>query len=369
MTKNDISQESNSFNSYLVFIVALLFAFSFLYLFVDQYANGNWTTLLTTSPGSGPMADWIEQDLGQTPYPTNPHDGQFSYIIARNGLNCGIICQYFDDPAYRIKRILYPLISGGGGYFSSKITFLLLISYQLIFFALAATYFNRILKLKQYSKYLLIFWFLSPGLLLSMRILNCEILAVALSFMAIYYFLVGDYKVTLLLLTLTILSKEVYFSTACSLACYELFVNRSWKKSLSFLFIPLVLPMIWYSYLSFIYGMSNPLRSNFTWPFVGIFESSKIWSLGIEELELVFFSLLVLILGLLLTCFSKLTLWSYLIIPWILIAICASSWIWIFGNNSVRSFTIIFYFFLLLIGECLKNRKLILDISSNSKQT
>jgi hypothetical protein len=99
--------------------------------------GGQWTWLLHVG-SQKPFRRLIEFELGPV-IADSPlgHDGEMFYVIARDPLGRYGTPKLFlqlPDPApqYRYRRILYPLLAGGGGTFGPRATFFGLIAWQLI---------------------------------------------------------------------------------------------------------------------------------------------------------------------------------------------------------------------------------------------
>jgi hypothetical protein len=262
-----------------------------------------------------------------------------------------------DSPQYRYRRILYPLLAGGAGHFSPRTTVLLLYLLQIVFFAIAATALFGIVQLKNYSIFVLLFLFANPGIHSSLRILNCETVAIAFSMLGLCFYFAGRNKLEVLCFACAALSKEVYLIFPLGLAVYEYSRTRSIKSTYRFLFSALPIGL-WTLYLNLVlFEPASIVRGNLSLPFFGIAAAIPDWLNYRTELGRTCFSLASLVLAVVLLLVSRNRLYSCLLAPWVLLALCSSNWVWSFGNNSSRAFACLWVLSGLLLAEMIERRR------------
>jgi hypothetical protein len=341
-------------SSAFIFSLSIVFALiiTLLPLGSDNY---DITKLLTVGEDSD-YRGWIEEDYGRKlAYSEHSHDGQFSYIIARRPFGDHEISSKLDSPQYRYRRILYPLLAGGAGHFDPRTTVMLLYLLQIVFFAVAVTAMFRVIQMRNYSIFALLFLFFHPGIHSSLRILNCETAAIAFSLLGLHFYLSKRNGLEILCFSCAALSKEVYLLFPLGIALYEYSQTRC-LRSVHRFFLPALPITLWTLYLnSVLFEPASIVRGNLTLPFLGIAAAAPNW-LNYETGRTAF-SLASLTLASTLIFASRNRLYAYLIAPWVILAICSSSWVWDLGNNSARAFASLWILSGLAMAEIFVRRR------------
>lgn len=325
-------------------ILGICFTFLIQYIYVKRNFI-DFTSLLHTN-SNWSIGKWIKNDFKDLEVVKHGHDTQFVYLIARaplgvrnpdNSLNNEIYSNFI-DVKYRYQRILLPLIAGGLGYFSPKTILWMLIILTALSFGIITWSFSFFIDYFGMNPLFLGAVFLHPGALNSMVLLTPDLFAFALSMLALIAFIKNKDKTTLILCMLLLLTKEVYLLVVVSIAI--LYLKRSSKfKSLFFLFLSSLPLILWHICLFYIFSDSLDKRifSNLSFPFIGIIDSVSTWRFTPtkDKIESYYNLFLLLFCIPILYRIRKLDFF-YIILPWFLLAICLSPWVWQFGNNSSR---------------------------------
>ena len=336
----------------IVFFIGILFSLTLISAFVKKHANNDLTFLLTFEDNTE-LGEYAKKDFGRDLAYTIAHDGQFTYLIARNPFGCGEICKDLGiDIAYRYQRYLFSLIGGGFGQFGPDATLYALVGLQVFFFALGAFALLKIIYYHNYSILLLFFWFTNLGLFYSIVLLTSDLMASSLCLVGLYSYLKEKNKLAIFFFALVGLTKEVYLLVPLSIILYEFFnIKNKTKSSIYILsFIPGIINYIfWRLYYDDPVGSS---WKNFTYPFWTIIESlidmpqknQQLYSIYFKEYILLLISFIIFLFVIFCYFKSKNLFLKYLAITWIILAIFSSDLIWAVGNQSLRVFNLLYLF-------------------------
>jgi hypothetical protein len=273
----------------------------------------------------------IEEQLGDVPLADGPgHDGQIYYAIALD-LDGSDVGPLLDHAAYRYRRILFPLLGSGFGLLDGLPLLLGMIGVNVVSFATAAGLTAAMAKRAGQRELLALAVLLNPGAWLSVQLLTCDILALALMVVALDLSLRRSRWGAGAAFGLSVLAKEVFLATPVPLAVPD--VRRRWPLALA----PLAGIVAWMGLLSVWVSDGFAARGNLGWPLMGIVSASANWG-GLDPKEWFY---LVIALGFVVVgaVWSLKRSWlRWPITAWTVLALISSNWVWDFGNNAARAF-------------------------------
>ena len=298
--------------------------------------GGDWTGLVNTGESSN-LRPLIEAELGPVATIERAgHDGQFSFLIALDPLGTGPAPDLFDHGAYRYRRILLPALGGGFGLFDGEAALAGLILWSAVGMGLATAAIVDLGASFGTRPWVVAGVLANPGVWLSVQLLTPDILALGLALTGVVLWRRGLRFWGVLGLALAALAKDQYLLVAAGLAGWEWF--RSHRREAVLLAAGAVTPLaIWSIWLTVTMGEGLTPRGNFSLPLVGIVSAANGWAdTGAKDLT---FSLIItagLLLAAIVPLFVRSALLRWLTWPWVLVAVLSSTWVWDFGNNSLR---------------------------------
>ncbi len=141
-----------------------------------------------------------------------------------------------------------------------------------------------------------------------------------------------------LALALAALAKDQYLMVAAGLAGFEWF--RAHRREAVILVAGAATPLvIWSIWLTGTMGQGFTPRSNLSVPLVGIFEAAPGWAQnGAANLTFALITAFGLLLAIVVLYFVRSSFLNWMTLPWVILALISSEWVWKFGNNSLRVF-------------------------------
>lgn len=300
-------------------------------LIAQTMSVGGVTGLIQVGEES-PLRTVIEEQLGEVPLTAGVgHDGQIFYA---QGLDLvgDDIGQYFIDPAYRYRRILFPAASSLFGLLDGHALLVGMIVVVVLSAALASGSVAATATLIGRSELLGLSVILNPGVWLSVRLLTPEVMGTALMALGLLAYALRRTASHHVAFSLSALSKEAFILTPLGLG-----VSRN-KKQWLVAVVPAAVLLAWTLWGQINIGGLEGEANNLEIPFVGIFEAVDWWHLGgWNNWFYLIFAFAVTAVALLLGLFRRGWLrWSLL--GWAALAICASWYVWRIGNNPARVF-------------------------------
>jgi hypothetical protein len=156
--------------------------------------EGSPEALIRAPSGDPEMLAHIESLLGPVPtFPEYGHDGKFFLLLALDPFltDRESLSRYFDLPAYRAERILYPMLAGGFGLLGPGEVVWGLIVVNVAAMGLGVWATARICQLLGLPPVLGLFFCLNPGLIYELGIDSASILGMALAFVGLLFVLQG----------------------------------------------------------------------------------------------------------------------------------------------------------------------------------
>ena len=299
-------------------------------LWAQSTAVGGIEGLLQVGETSN-LRPLIEEQLGDVPLAPGPgHDGQISYAIGLD-LNGDEVGPLLDHAAYRYRRILYPLVASGFGFFEGTTLLIGLIVVTILSTAVAAGATAAIATKVGLVDWVALAVLLNPGVWLSVRLLTSDMLALALMMLGLLA-LGSRLAKPATSFALSTLAKDVFVVTPIGLA-----IGRD-RKRWVIAGISLLVLLGWMTWLTLRFGDGFTGRGNVSLPFVGIVNGAANWpNLETEELFYLAFALITLVAGMVLGIFRRSWL-RWPILGWTALAVISSNWVWDFGNNAARAF-------------------------------
>jgi hypothetical protein len=282
----------------------------------------------------------VAREIPTAPIETaHGHDGQIFYAI---GVDPAAIDTPGDIvPPYRFRRILYPALSSVFGTLSGTALLWGMIAVVVISTGLAAGAVGGLSSQRSLPFVAPLAVVLNPGVWLSAMFLTADSLALAFGLLGLWAFANNRDGWAWLALAAAALTKETHLVFAFSLAGY-LFTSGERRRALTYLVVPTIPLAAWLAYIAFRVG--NPLVSgdNLGLPFEGVIASLRLWpaNTGVEN----FFTGVTLLgaLTAITVIVRRLRLGTWLVIPWLLLGLLSSHYVWDLGNNSIRTLAPLF---------------------------
>lgn len=317
--------------------------------------GGDWTGLIATSDSS-PLAPAIERELGPV-YRSSPngHDGQYSFLVAVDPLAKRDAVELFDSAPYRYRRILYPLLAGGFGQFSGDGTLAGLVVLAAAGFGAAAASLASLSTVWRLPRWIVLGVFANPGLWLSLRLLTADALALGLALSGLLLLLKKRTGWAIVLFGLAALTKDQYLLVAASAAGWMWF-SRHQKVHATMLMVGATLPLAaWVAYLTAAVGDGATVRGNFH--VLGFLDAVAAWPLTpVSDQILVYLTLTAVLLAGAAAIRAPL-LMRWLSLPWVVLALVTSDWVWNVGNNAARVFAPLWVFALPALAAMMSPRQ------------
>ena len=281
-----------------------------------------------------PIRDYVLADLPDVELATGVgHDGQQYYGIARDPLGRGAVPDLLDNPSYRYMFILYPALAGGFGTFSPQLTVAAMLALSVVGFGLAgasALMLNHQLGGRTTVAY---FAVANAGLLLAVRFLLPDPLALGLAMLGVTLAVAGKDRPAAVALGLAVLTKAPYFLFPLALGAWVWPSDR--KRAWWLTVAPAVPAALWVSYVFIRFGPST--AGNLTAPFTGFITAIDQWSsVSTGEVILALMAAALLVGGAVLAAVTRHPLLRLLLLAWVGLGLVSSELIWKFGNNAMR---------------------------------
>lgn len=178
------------------------------------------------------------------------YDGQFAYFIARDGAEA---VPFIDGPTLRYQRILYPVLARALALGSADLVPWTLLGINIVAHSVGAALLAYILAgfgAPPAGALIFTFWI---GNLFGVRFNLNEPLCFALAIAAIVAYQKDRYRLTIILLMLSTIAKELGLVIAAGLALHA-FWNRRWGWSILIFGGPLLLFLTWWGVMRLWFG-------------------------------------------------------------------------------------------------------------------
>ncbi len=311
-------------------VAALAFGAMLVWLGADQV--GGLPGMLRVGDESG-LRPLIESQLGDIPLARGTgHDGQFYYAIGLD-LFGSEVPDLFDSPGFRYRRILLPALGSVFGLLDGWALLYGLIVVTVLGFAVATGLVAVLARRLGITELAALAVFMNPGMLLSIRLLTPDTLAMAFMAAGLLLLVSGSGRIRSgISFALSTLSKDAFLLTPLGLGISR-DRNRWWVAA-----IPVASLAVWVGWIMLRMGGGVSGEDNFGMPFRGIVDTFRTWTdLGGEGQFYVVLALLTVAAAL----FVGITRSSWLRWPlllWSLVGIFSSTVVWAHGNNAARVF-------------------------------
>lgn len=301
------------------------------------HSSGQGLAMTLRLGDTSPARSVIEAELGDVPVTRGAgHDGQYYYLVARDPLARGANAGLVDHGGYRYRRILYPALAGGFGLLGPRPTLVGLSLWAVLGTGLAAAAVFDLSNTLPTRRWALAGVLANPGIWLSVQLVTADALGLALALWGMALALRRLPILASAVLAAAVLTKEQFLAVALGLAAwYWLEGRRRWAVTVTA--VPTAVLILWSSYVTVAIGQGFAPRPNFGIPFVGVTNALMTWQ-GVHDVVHTALALGgVLVAGATLLLARQAFLTS-VTLPWIGLAVFASSLIWGDGNNALRAF-------------------------------
>ena len=319
-------------------------------LWTQAAALGGWTALLTVGEAAEVRSLIEDQIPGLVLVPNEGNDGQIYYAIALD-LDASQVPSLIPQPALRYRRILFPAAASVLGLLEGYPLFLSTIGLVILSTGVASSAFHAFVRGHQLPTWAMAGLLLNPGVWLAIRLLTPDMFALALALLGLAMAWMRKPATAIILFALAPLAKEPYWLIAAAVGCwYWLQGHRRWAAGFLLLTpLPLVAWTIWIGTMI----IEAPIETdNLSMPFLGIIEAASTWPLTpATDQAYIGLVLLMLAAASMLVWSARSQLLQLLIVPWIVLALVSSEWIWRFGNSVARNNLFLMLMVTTLVGE------------------
>ncbi len=298
--------------------------------------DGDVAFVLRVGHESGTRA-FIEEELGSIPLTEGlGHDGQYSYLIARDPFGLDDLPALADDGAYRYRRALYGWMAGGLGMLPPQAALIGLAAWAIVGFGVATAATADVAALVGARSWAVLGVLGNLGMWLSVQLATADALAMALAMLAVSLTLRRRTGWAMVALAAAVLTKDAYVLFSVGLGGWLWFSGKR-HSGLALALVPAVPLLLWVGWVSWQVGNGFSAKDNFAWPVVGLVESSSAWETTGDLVQAIV-ALIALAAALLIAVMTRQRLITWLTVPWILVALVSSAVVWGDGNNAVRAF-------------------------------
>ena len=266
--------------SLVVAAVAVLLA-SLFALRVLAYAN--WDVTVFSAFGEADLSTraYAEERLGEVFLrPDLGHDGRFFFVQSNDPwiLHPDENIMVVDRPLYRSQRMLYPALAGGGGLFDAEAIIWSMLIVNVIAMGLGSWAVAQVAVEMGGSPWWGLAFVLNIGFFSEMNIGAAGVVAGAAAFGSVAMWLKGRTRWAVILMTLTVLSREAMLVAALGASWY---LWRRGEKRLSLLAtaVPMTAAAVWALYIRLRIGGGSGVDQveEIGLPFVGLVRAFGSW--------------------------------------------------------------------------------------------
>ena len=282
-----------------------------------------------------PARTVIEMELGQVPVTNGVgHDGQYSYLVARDPFATEGYANLADDGGYRFRRALYGWLAGGFGQFTPRETLWGLLIWAIVGLGLATAAIADVAASLNARRWAIAGVVANIGLWLSIQLATPDALGMGLSLVALALVLRKRTTSAGWLFAAAALTKETFMLFPLALTCW-LITQHRFRRAIATSAPPLVVLVAWSGWLSIQLGDGFSTKGNLALPLTGLLDSLP-WSNDTSGV-LAGLAILGVILAISGFVLDRSALLRWLTAPWIATAIISSSLVWKDGNNAARA--------------------------------
>jgi hypothetical protein len=321
------------------FLVGVLAAVFLLY--TQAKAIGGWSGLLAVGEEST-LRPLIEAEFpGLRLVPGEGNDGQIYYAIGLD-LAGDQAPPYINDPELRYQRIVYPAVAALGGMVGGEGLFWSMVVVSILAMGMTTAASETIRRHLGLNRWIHAGVLLNPGIWLAARQLTPDLLGLGLGLAGISLALRRKWGFAVALLAVSALTKESLVLLAGGLALW-LLAERRILLMLAVGAIPSLTVVLWSFQARALAGGSGALGGgNWSLPLLGLVDASSFWpQTPLRERVMTAISLLTILVGVLAFAATKSIVARCLLLPWLILPMVTSEWVWRFGNGSLRGFAVI----------------------------
>jgi len=337
-----------------------------IFLLVTQaFAVGGPAGMLLVGDRSE-LRPFIESFLGPVPVvPGGGHDGQIYFAIAHD-LDGDVVSSLIDNPGIRYRRPLLPVLASLGGLIEGKAVLALTFGWLVLGFGVSAAAFRELLARSGAGPIWMAALFVYPGFWEATRLLTPDMLALGLVLCGLLLALQGKTMIPVIAFAAAAVTKEVFVVVALSTGAWMLF-RRKRGPGLAIAVVPTVVVAVCAT-LAISRFDAPVVDGNFGFPFAGILAASSVWpNTSTLDRGYVVVTLCLLAASVAALWLARSSIVRLLIIPWPLIGLISSDWIWSLGNGTIRSFAPLSLFVALAVAERVSGRQISNSYGSSTR--
>jgi len=248
-------------------------------LFFSVQSEDRWAGLLRVG-SENPLLGQIEAELGPLhPQGALGHDGQISYLIARDPFNrhgTASRMRELDQAPYRYRRVFYSLLAGGFGLLPGGLTLFGLVIWAAVGVGLGVAGTADMGNRLGLPGWITLVALLNLGALLSAVLLTSDALALGLGLAGIAFVGRGRHGWALLLLALATLTKEAYVLFPWGAAIW-LWLGGRRGTAAGMAAVPTISLLAWGLWVSVSSGDLTPALHHLALPGAGIAAAVPAW--------------------------------------------------------------------------------------------
>ena len=284
---------------------------------------------------ASPTRALIASELGTLHYAQGQgHDGQYSYLVARDPLAQHGLASLADDGGYRFRRALYSWLAGGFGSLTPKGTLWGLAMWSILGLGIATAAIDEIARVLGARQWAVVGVVANLGLWLSVQLATADALAIGLALAGVALVLHDKTWLAAFAFAAAVLTKDTYLTFPLTVSAWLLTTRR--RRDALVAFLPAVLVLLgWSLWLQLQIGHGFSLKGNLSWPVAGLVESLP-WQSPVTG-SLVVMTLLGFVIAAAGIVLARHPLLAWLTAPWILTGLLSSRLVWQEGNNAARA--------------------------------
>ena len=286
-----------------------------------------------------PVRPLIEAQLGPIPLANDiGHDGQLSYAIGLD-LGGGTVAPFIDHAGYRYRRILLPAVGSLFGLLDGRGLLFGLSATVAVGFGLATVATAELSRVLHSGRWAVAGILANPGAWLGARLLTPDPLGLGLGLTAVALAMHRRHVLAACLAGLAALAKDQFLLFGLGLAAAALW-HRDLRRAGLYLAASMTPLALWSFFVTATVGDGLSPRSNLSFPLQGMVEASARWLTSGQDLVYLVIVLAFMVLAAVALWRFRDPTWLALGVPWLVLAIVSSSWVWDFGNNALRVFAV-----------------------------
>jgi hypothetical protein len=333
------------------FLTGFSLVLLFQVFFVWRYA-WDWSILVRVGADK-PHRSLIEQELGPVIcVDSGGHDGQVNYLIGRDPLDrhaTSLVLSLSDNPPYRFRRILYPLLAGGFGSFGPYGVVCGLIFWTAVGGGLIAASIANLTGRWQLPGLVIPLALMNPGIYLSAQVLTNDVLAMGLALCGVALWFGNREMAAGIVLAAAVLVRETSILVSLAIVLTELRSGGRLRQAIALSLIS-GMPFLLWSLWVRLNMPGGDGTENLSLPFVGFYRSLYRW----EDRPRVAFGIVTMVFtgaSLWIACKTDSRFIRIACLVWIVLAFVLSDAVWEHPGNVLRAISPLWAFAALGYGN------------------